>query len=57
MQFDKFTEIQEKGYKAAMDMLQKWDEEGKLMELLEFDPEARVLQGKKKGRGLRRNSV
>jgi hypothetical protein len=30
MQFGKFEEIQKKGYHAAMDILEKWDEEGKL---------------------------
>jgi lysophospholipid hydrolase len=37
-------------------MLEKWDEEGKLAGVLEVGPEIR-LQGKKKGRSLRRNSV
>ena len=56
LQFDKFAEIQEKGYKAALEMLEKWDEEGKLAGVLDIGAEVR-LQGKKKGRSLRRNSV
>jgi lysophospholipid hydrolase len=56
MQFSKFEEIQKKGYHAAMDMLEKWDEEGKL-------PSAYIagkdlpMRGKKKGQSARRNSI
>jgi len=56
MQFGKFEEIQKKGYHAAMDILEKWDEEGKL-------PPAYIagkdvsLTGRRKGRSARRNSI
>jgi lysophospholipid hydrolase len=56
MQFGKFEEIQKKGYHAAMDILENWDEEGKL-------PSAYIagkdvpLRGKKKGQSARRNSI
>jgi lysophospholipid hydrolase len=56
MQFGKFEEIQKKGYHAAMDILERWDEEGKL-------PSAHIegkdvpLRGKKKGQSARRNSI
>jgi lysophospholipid hydrolase len=56
MQFGKFEEIQKKGYHAAMDILEKWDEEGKL-------PSAHIAgkgvspRWKKKGQSARRNSV
>jgi hypothetical protein len=56
MQFGKFEEIQKKGYLAAMDMLDKWDEEGKL-------PSAYIagkdvpLKGRRKGQSARRNSI
>jgi len=56
MQFGKFEEIQKKGYHAAMDLLEKWDEEGKL-------PSAHIAgkdespRRKKKGQSARRNSI
>jgi lysophospholipid hydrolase len=56
MQFNKFEDIQKKGYHAAMEILEKWDLEGKL-------PSAQVegkdvpLRGKKKGQSARRNSI
>ncbi|KLO11324.1 patatin-domain-containing protein [Schizopora paradoxa] len=56
MDFNKFEEIQKKGYDAAVDMLDKLEEEGKLSAVLEEGAEIRS-QGRKKGRGLRRNSI
>lgn len=56
MQFGKFEEIQKIGYHAAMDFLEKWDEEGKL-------PSAHIggkdvsPRGRKKGQSARRNSI
>lgn len=56
MDFNKYEEIQKKGYQAAVKMLEKLDEEGKLAAVLEEGAEVRS-QGRKKGRGLRRNSI
>ena len=56
MEFKKFEEIQKKGYVAALEMIEKLDEEGKLSAVLDDGDEAKS-QGKKKGRGLRRNSI
>jgi hypothetical protein len=53
LQFGKFEDIVEKGYKAGMESLKKWKEEGKLPIVA---PEG-VERGKRKGRGLRRNSI
>jgi lysophospholipid hydrolase len=56
MQFSKFEEIQKKGYHAAMEILEKLDEEGKL-------PSAYIsgkdvpFKGRRKGRSARRNSI
>ncbi|KDQ63191.1 hypothetical protein JAAARDRAFT_29203 [Jaapia argillacea MUCL 33604] len=55
LQFGKFEEIQDKGYQAAIEMLEKWDEEGRLPSV--------HLEGKnpgrrgKKGHSARRNSI
>ncbi|KAH8119991.1 patatin-domain-containing protein [Phellopilus nigrolimitatus] len=56
LQFNKYEEIQNRGYRAALDMLEKWEEEGKLATILDDLTEVRS-QGKKKGRSARRNSV
>jgi lysophospholipid hydrolase len=53
LQFGKFEEIVEKGYKSGIKTLRKWKEEGKLPIVV---PEG-VERGKRKGRGLRRNSI
>ena len=56
LQFGKFEEIQKKGYHAAMEILEKWEEEGCL-------PSAYVGEKntgpavKTKGRSARRNSI
>ena len=56
LQFNKYEEIQSKGYRAALDMLEKWDEEGKLSTILDGFSEVRI-QARKKGRSVRRNSI
>lgn len=43
----------EKGYKAGIEALRKWKEEGKMPIVT---PEG-VERGRRKGRGLRRNSI
>ena len=53
LQFGKFDDIAEKGYKAGMEALRKWKEEGKMPIVA---PEG-VERGRRKGRGLRRNSI
>ncbi|KAI5124113.1 hypothetical protein M0805_000927 [Coniferiporia weirii] len=56
MQFNKYEEIQKKGYDAAMGMLKKWEEEGKLAAILDGLVDVRS-QERRKGRSARRNSV
>ncbi|KAF7966915.1 hypothetical protein HWV62_36601, partial [Athelia sp. TMB] len=56
MQFGKFEEIQKKGYDAAMEILEKFDEEGKLPSST-IDGEERSAKGQRKGRSARRNSI
>lgn len=56
LQFTKYEEIQSKGYRASVDMLEKWDEEGKLSTILDGFKEVRI-QARKKGRSIRRNSI
>lgn len=53
LQFGKFEDIVEKGYKSGLKALKKWKEEGKMPIVA---PEG-VERGKRKGRGLRRNSI
>ncbi|KZT73215.1 patatin-domain-containing protein [Daedalea quercina L-15889] len=55
LQFGKFEEIQDKGYKAAMDFLEKWDEEGRLPSA--YISEAKASMGGKRGKSARRNSI
>lgn len=53
LQFGKFEDIVEKGYKSGLKALKKWKEEGK-MPIVTHEG---VERGKRKGRGLRRNSI
>ncbi|TFY54983.1 hypothetical protein EVJ58_g8536 [Rhodofomes roseus] len=55
LQFGKFEEIQEKGYRAAMDFLEKWNEEGRLPSA--YIGEARTSMAGKRGKSARRNSI
>lgn len=55
LQFSKFEEIQKLGYTAAMEILEKMDEEGRLPPAL-IDGKDGAL-GRKKGRSARRNSI
>ncbi|EJD52213.1 patatin-domain-containing protein [Auricularia subglabra TFB-10046 SS5] len=55
LQFGKFAEIEEKGYRAAREMLDAWKKEGKLP--ASSDESQENLEKKKKGRSLRRNSI
>ncbi|EPT03439.1 hypothetical protein FOMPIDRAFT_1035433 [Fomitopsis schrenkii] len=55
LQFGKFEEIQEKGYRAAMDFLEKWNEEGRLPSA--YVGEARASMAGKRGKSARRNSI
>ncbi|KAH9929753.1 uncharacterized protein B0H18DRAFT_1084095 [Fomitopsis serialis] len=50
LQFGKFEEIQESGYKAAMDFLEKWNEEGSLPSA--YIGEASSSMGGKRGKML-----
>ncbi|KAH9949389.1 patatin-domain-containing protein [Amylocystis lapponica] len=56
LQFGKFEEIHKKGYQAAMDFLEKWDEEGRLPSAFIGDGGA-PASGKTRGRSARRNSI
>lgn len=56
MDWKKFEEIQQKGYDAAIAILEKLDEEGKLSAILDDGAEAKSRR-RKKGRSLRRNSI
>lgn len=53
LQFGKFDEIVDRGFKAGVDMLVKWQQEGTLPIIASEG----VERGKRKGRGLRRNSI
>ena len=53
LQFGKFDDIVEKGYKSGLKALKKWKEEGKMLIVAHEG----VERGKRKGRGLRRNSI
>ncbi|KAJ7492149.1 hypothetical protein FB451DRAFT_1336165 [Mycena latifolia] len=55
LQFSKFEELQTKGYEAAMSILEKLDEEGKLPSA--FIDGKQEKRGGKKGRSVRRNSI
>ncbi|KAF4611921.1 hypothetical protein D9613_004184 [Agrocybe pediades] len=55
MQFGKFEEILKKGYNAAIDMLEKFEEEGRLPPATINGKDEAI--GKKKGRSARRNSI
>ncbi|KAF9469736.1 hypothetical protein BDZ94DRAFT_1243142 [Collybia nuda] len=56
LQFGKFEEIQQKGYLAAIEILQKLDDEDRLPSAF-IDGKEVNSSGKKKGRSARRNSV
>ncbi|KAJ6541870.1 hypothetical protein B0H19DRAFT_1175019 [Mycena capillaripes] len=56
LQFGKFEEIQSKGYEAAVAILEKLDEEGRLPSAF-IDGKQEGKGGKKKGRSVRRNSI
>ncbi|KAJ7146253.1 hypothetical protein C8R44DRAFT_600464 [Mycena epipterygia] len=56
LQFSKFEELQSKGYDAAMAILEKLDEEGKLPSAF-IDGTQEGRGGKRKGRSVRRNSI
>lgn len=51
-----FEEIKNKGYDAALKMLEKWEEEGALPSI-SLDDDTTAQRGKKKGRSARRNSI
>jgi lysophospholipid hydrolase len=56
LQFNKFEELRKKGYHAAMDILEKFEEEGRLPSNF-IDGKDGHTAGKKKGRSARRNSI
>ncbi|KAF7797182.1 hypothetical protein EIP86_008374 [Pleurotus ostreatoroseus] len=56
LQFNKFEDIQKKGYQAAMEMLAKWQEEGHLPSAFVSDKNNESA-GTTKGRSARRNSI
>ncbi|KAJ7201315.1 hypothetical protein GGX14DRAFT_552016 [Mycena pura] len=55
LQFNKFEDIQKKGYDAALAILEKLDDEGKLPSAV-IDGSQKVKRGRK-GRSVRRNSI
>ncbi|KAG1857616.1 hypothetical protein C8R48DRAFT_607265 [Suillus tomentosus] len=57
LQFSKFDEIQQKGYLAAVEILDKWEEEGKLPVPNLDGYGANSNRVSRKGRSARRNSV
>lgn len=57
MQFNKYDELVEIGYRAGLEVLDKWKEEGKLPTGLEDAYKVSEKGKKRKGRSLRRNSV
>jgi lysophospholipid hydrolase len=56
LQFGKFEEIQKQGYHAAIDILEKFDDEGRLPSA-SIDSNDGLAKGRKKGRSARRNSI
>lgn len=56
MQFEQYNVIRQKGYDAAVKMLGKLEEEGKLAAILDGLAETRNSD-KKKGTSARRNSI
>jgi lysophospholipid hydrolase len=54
LQFSKFEDIRKKGYQAGMELLEKWESEGRLPPTLIGNSDAFP---KRKGRMLRRNSI
>ena len=56
LQFSKFEELVKKGYHAAMDILEKFEEEGRLPSV-SVDGKDGPSSGKKKGKSARRNSI
>ena len=57
MQFNKFDELAEIGYRYGLEVLDKWKEEGILPTGLEDAFKVTDRSKKRKGRSLRRNSV
>ncbi|KAF8841901.1 patatin-domain-containing protein [Paxillus ammoniavirescens] len=57
LQFNKFDEIEQKGYEAACEILDCWEEEGKLPSLTIDGPHEGNSKAARKGRSARRNSV
>jgi len=57
LQFNKFDEIEKKGYQAANEMLDRMEEEGKLSNLLMDGTSTSKSRTARKGRSARRNSV
>lgn len=56
LQFNKFEEIQEKGYQAALEFLEKWDEAGSLPSTFKGGKDS-TQSRKSKGKSARRNSI
>lgn len=57
LQFSKYDEIEKKGYRAAVEILDRWEDEGKLPSLTIDGPNAEKSKAARKGRSARRNSV
>ena len=57
LQFSKYDEIEKKGYRAAVEILGCWEDEGKLPSLTIDGPNAEKSKAARKGRSARRNSV
>ncbi|KAG9035559.1 phosphatidylcholine and lysophosphatidylcholine phospholipase [Tulasnella sp. JGI-2019a] len=57
MQFSKFEELLEIGYKAGIEALDKWREDGALPNGFEDESQGMDKSKKRKGRSLRRNSI
>jgi len=57
LQFSKYDEIEKKGYQAAVEILDRWEDEGKLPSLTIDGPNAEKSKTARKGRSARRNSV
>ena len=56
LQWEKFEEIKEKGYTAALEMLAEWDQEHKLPSYSSTE-QSDSTDKARKGRGQRRNSI
>jgi len=57
LDFHKFDELEQKGYLAACEFMDQWEEQGKMPTLTIDGPNANKSKATRKGRSARRNSI